>query len=92
MVRMKMKILLVQADRDAGTFNTFTAAFFIPSIALEQVAACTPQGHEITTVNEWYGKVDTGIDCDIVGISAFTKDAFRAYTIADEFRARGISG
>ena len=90
MMRMKMKILLVQADRDAGTFNTFTAAFFIPSIALEQVAACTPQGHEITTVNEWYGKVDTGIDCDIVGISAFTKDAFRAYAIADEFRARGI--
>ncbi len=85
-----MRILLVQADRDAGRYGRIAARFFIPSLALEQIAACTPSQHEIMAVNEWYEKVDLNIECDLVAISAFTKDAYRAYEIADAFRERGV--
>jgi len=85
-----MKILLVQADRDAGHYNPILSRFFIPSLALEQIAASTPEKHDVYAVNEWYEKVDTDIECDLVAISAFTKDAYRAYKIADEFRERGV--
>jgi radical SAM superfamily enzyme YgiQ (UPF0313 family) len=85
-----MKILLVQADRDAGKYGKILPKFFIPSLALPQLAACTPKKYEVKIVNEWYEKVDFDEDCDLVAVSAFTKDAYRAYDIADEFRQRGI--
>ncbi|MBC7081056.1 MAG: radical SAM protein [Thermoplasmatales archaeon] len=85
-----MKILLVNAYKNAGYFSRLRAKFFIPSLTLSQVAACTPRKYEIKIVNEWYEKVNFDEDCHLVGISAFTPDAYRAYEIADKFRERGI--
>ncbi|MBC7128871.1 MAG: radical SAM protein [Thermoplasmatales archaeon] len=85
-----MKILLVNAYKNAGYFSRLRAKFFIPTLSLLQIASCTPEKHQVKIVNEWYEKVDFEEECDLVGISAFTPDAFRAYEIADEFRKRGI--
>ena len=80
----------MQADRDAGRYSRIAARFFVPSLALEQIAACTLPGHKIMAVNEWYERVDLNTECDLVAISTFTKDAYRAYEIADAFREKGI--
>lgn len=85
-----MKILLVNAYKNAGYFSKLRAKFFIPPLSLFQVAASTPGGYEIKIVNEWYEKVNFEEDCHIVGISAFTPDVYRAYEIADRFRERGV--
>ncbi len=83
-----MKILFVQADRDAGRYK-ISSKFFIPSLTLEQLIASTPEKYEIKIVNEWYEKVDFEEDCHVVAISSFTKDAYRAYELAKEFKMRG---
>ena len=59
-------------------------------LTLHQIAACTPAKHEVVIIDENYRNVDFSGDYDIVGISAMTATAPRAYRIADEFRARGI--
>ena len=52
-----MKILLIQADRDTGKYK-YVWKFFISSLTLEQIAACTPPQHEIKFINEWYEKTE----------------------------------
>ena len=90
-----MKILLVfpklehgvTTYKDRGT--AFAKFFSNPYLSLAQVAACTPPGHEIRIIDENYEKIDFDEPWDIVGITALTMLAYRAYKIADEFRARG---
>ena len=87
-----MRILLVEPDVDHGKFRRYHVRFaMIPSLSLYQVAACTPREHEIEIISEWYDKIDFNKNYDIVGISTFTKDAPRAYEIAERFRKKGIT-
>jgi radical SAM superfamily enzyme YgiQ (UPF0313 family) len=60
-----------------------------PPLNLGIVAALTPRDWEIKLVDE---NVETLIyhEADLVGITAFTSAANRAYQIAGEYRARGI--
>ena len=64
-------------------------ALRIPQIALNIVASLTPPHYGIRIVEEELERVDADEECDIVGISAMTPNAPRAYRIADEFRKRG---
>ncbi len=93
-----MKILLVAA----GTPNHYgRRTWFIPivnlytqhlSLTLSQLAAITPPGHSITIVDENNGQqVDFTKDYDVVAVSSFTKQIYRAYEIADAFRAKGTT-
>lgn len=61
-------------------------------LGLSVVAALTPPGWEITILDENLGRPDYARlpAPDLVGITAFTSQAPRAYEIAAEFRARGI--
>jgi len=60
------------------------------SAALGLIAALTPKEHEVTLTEEHMGdEVVFRDDVDIVGITAMTKQAGRAYQIADEYRRRG---
>jgi len=91
-----MKILLVfprlehgvTTYRDKG--SPFAKLFANPYLSLSQVAACTPPSHEIRIIDENYEKIDFDEPWDLVGITALTMLAPRAYQIADEFRARGV--
>jgi radical SAM superfamily enzyme YgiQ (UPF0313 family) len=58
-------------------------------LALPTLAALTPAQHQVHIVDENFEAVDFDFPCDIVGITAMTQQALRAYELADEFRRRG---
>jgi radical SAM superfamily enzyme YgiQ (UPF0313 family) len=61
-------------------------------LALAYVAAATPKHWSVELIDEQCeGPLDyDAIDADLVGLTAFTTQAPRAYRIAGQFRARGI--
>lgn len=85
-----MKLLLIApAWADPLWKKEKTKAIF-PPLNLAIVAALTPEDWEIRIVDENLEDVDTSLDVDLVGITAMTALAPRAYQIADAFRARGV--
>ncbi|MDD2500551.1 MAG: radical SAM protein [Geobacter sp.] len=64
--------------------------FQLPSLSLKQVAAVTPPEWEVLLADEVQEEIDFEGEYDLVGITAMTHQAVRAYQIADRFRARGI--
>lgn len=61
-----------------------------PPLSLLQVAALTSPEHEVVLQDEAVQDLDLDAPCDLVGITAFTSSAPRAYDVADSFRLRGI--
>jgi radical SAM superfamily enzyme YgiQ (UPF0313 family) len=61
-----------------------------PPIGLMKVAALTSPDWRATIADEKIAKLDLNQDADLVGITAMTPTAKRAYQIADHFRRRGI--
>jgi radical SAM superfamily enzyme YgiQ (UPF0313 family) len=61
-------------------------------LTLTTLAALVPEelGAEVTVVDEGVADIDPGIAADLVGISAITGTAPRAYELAAGFRRRGI--
>lgn len=64
--------------------------FQLPSLSLQQVAAVTPPDWDVTLVDESQDPVPSGREFDLVGITAMTHQAARAYEIADQFRRDGV--
>ncbi|MDO9068782.1 MAG: radical SAM protein [Deltaproteobacteria bacterium] len=64
--------------------------FQLPSLSLQQVAAITPANWEVTLVDESQDPIPIGRAFDLVGITAMTHQATRAYEIADLFRQEGV--
>ena len=64
----------------------------LPSLGLLYLAACTPDGHDLTYFEaESDGKEPSELyDCDLVAISTFSAQVFEAYAIADRLRKRGV--
>ena len=92
--RRAMRVVLVSPDRkdvvEARARGRPRLKAPFPPLSLLQVAALTPPGHEVVLVDEAVEDVCCDIPCDLVGITAFTSSAPRAYDIAGEFRQRGI--
>jgi radical SAM superfamily enzyme YgiQ (UPF0313 family) len=61
------------------------------SLSLPQLAAVTPEEHNIEIIDENYEKIDFRKKVDLVGITCLTMYVKRAYEIADKFRSQGIS-
>ena len=59
-------------------------------LTLPYLAALTPKGWEIELVDESTADIDFDTRADVVAISSWTINAFRAYDIAAAFRERGI--
>ncbi len=57
--------------------------------ALHTIAGLTPADHLVTIVDENYERLEWEGNWDLVGITAMTQQALRAYEIAEEFRRRG---
>lgn len=64
--------------------------FQLPSLSLQQVAAVTPPHWEVTLVDESQDPIPCGREFDLVGITAMTHQAPRAYEIADQLRQEGV--
>lgn len=82
-----MKILLVSPIRDPHQFTN--KAILIPQLALFILQGLTPENHEVEIVEEEYMQLDLDAECDVVGISCMTSNAYRGYRIADAFREKG---
>ena len=64
--------------------------FQLPSLSLKLVAAATPPEWDIVLADELHEEIPFDGDFDVVGITAMTHQAVRAYQVADRFRARGV--
>jgi len=60
-----------------------------PPLSLMTLAALTPEDVEVDLVDEAVQAIDFDTEADIIGITATTAAANRAYEIADQFRQRG---
>lgn len=91
-----MKLLLVMADAKIHCLRigTYTRSFREAPLTLTTLAALVPDGlnADIVLVDESVERVnfDKFLDVDLVGISALTGTAVRAYEIADYFRKRAV--
>lgn len=64
--------------------------FRMPSFGLLKVASLTPAGWQVAIVDEKVERLDLNAAADVVGITAMTATANRAYELADHFRRRGV--
>jgi radical SAM superfamily enzyme YgiQ (UPF0313 family) len=94
---MGRKLVLVNPVNPARTGLTFNKSSRFPPIGLGIVAALTPNHWDVALVDEnWepfiYQDADpsTGSGPSLVGITAFTASANRAYEIAAIYRERGV--
>lgn len=82
-----MKILLISPERERKKEEAFL--FRLSFLNLPYVAAVTPPGVELKIVDEAFEKIDFEEKVDLVGITAQTPVAPRAYQIAEKFKKRG---
>lgn len=83
-----MKILLVSPERERKKEEAFL--FRLGFLNLPYVAAVTPPDIEVRMVDEAFEKIDFEEKVDLVGLTAQTPVAPRAYQIAGEFRKKGV--
>jgi len=83
-----MKILLIAPERERKKEEAFL--FRLGFLNLPYVAAATPLDCEVRIVDEAYERINFDEKVDLVGITAQTPVAPRAYQIAEEFRKRGV--
>ena len=62
--------------------------WFAPPLSLLTIASLTPSNIEVKIIDEHFEEIDFNQEYDIVGITAMTQQAFRAYEIADRFNRR----
>jgi radical SAM superfamily enzyme YgiQ (UPF0313 family) len=62
----------------------------LPPLSILYLAGLTPEEHEVKIVDECVQPIDFDEAADLVGITALTFTAKRAYQIADEYRRRNV--
>ena len=72
------------------TQSQYVKPWAAPPLSLLTIAALTPPEIEIVYINERFERIDFNKKYDLVGITAMTHQAIRAYEIADNFRERNI--
>jgi radical SAM superfamily enzyme YgiQ (UPF0313 family) len=85
-----MKILLIYPTTldQQGTPVKYKKAY-LPPLSLAIIDSLTPKKHFVKVINDAVEQVDLTADFDLIGITALTAQAPRAYQIADAFRSRG---
>jgi radical SAM superfamily enzyme YgiQ (UPF0313 family) len=83
-----MKLLLINPRNRVSLYGDY----LWQPLALGYVAAATPRHWDVELIDEQCeGALDySGAQADLVGLTAFTTQAPRAYAIAGQFRSRGI--
>lgn len=94
---MKIKLIFpkkkeADIERWSGNFLSFVYGvkkYGVASLTLPTVAALTPSDMEVSITDENICPINFDEEADLVGITANTWLAPRAYEIADQFRQRG---
>jgi len=68
-----------------------TAFSILPTLYARQIAAITPDNHNVTVINERYQSIPYTQKFDIVNINFTTSTAPHAYDIADTFKKQGTA-
>ena len=84
---MKIRLINPVGDRTSGLNGNPRSKH--PPLSLVCLAAETPENWEVEIVDENMAD-HTFKECDLVGLTAFTSNAPRAYQIAAEYRQAGI--
>lgn len=59
--------------------------FNIPGLALETLAALTPEHIEVRLIDDHLENIDFDTEADVIAVTAFTPQATRAYLIGDRY-------
>ncbi|MGC9320372.1 MAG: B12-binding domain-containing radical SAM protein [Armatimonadota bacterium] len=86
---MEICLIAPEAARVHGDPERLGQPLF-PPLGLMTLAALTPSEHNVTIIDESVEPVDPDLEPDVVGLTAMTAAAPRAYQLGDHFRARGI--
>ncbi|MBN1305088.1 MAG: B12-binding domain-containing radical SAM protein [Anaerolineales bacterium] len=86
---MKRKLLLINPVNPVRTGLTVNKSSRFPPISLGIIAALTPESWTVELIDENWEPFEYQ-PADLVGITAFTASAPRAYEIAGQYRQRGI--
>ena len=83
-----MKLVLINPRNRVSLYGDY----LWQPLALGYVAAATPKHWEVELIDEQCegARVYSEVQADLVGLTAFTTQAPRAYRIAEQFRSRGI--
>ena len=84
---MRKLLLINPSNTHKGLGNVRATAW--PPLNLPYLAAVTPPSYQIEVIDENIGPFHFA-DADIVGITAYTASACRAYQIAQRYRQQGI--
>lgn len=83
---MKLELIVPAANGS----NPTRKKTLLPPLGLAMVAALTPPEVEVSLADENVAAIDFEKGIDLVGITALTSTAQRAYNIADTFRTKGV--
>jgi radical SAM superfamily enzyme YgiQ (UPF0313 family) len=95
-----MKIELINPNNPSNAANipflqkglfSWNAKAYSPPLNLCMIAAYTPNEFQVSIRDECVEPIDFEKDVDLVGLTAYTNNALRAYEIADSFRRRGVT-
>ena len=89
-----MKVKLIDpAPKDSILTQTAKdiKSYWFARLSLTTIAALTPSEIEVAITDENIEDIDFDEDVDLVGLTAMTMHAPRAYEIADRFREKGIT-
>jgi radical SAM superfamily enzyme YgiQ (UPF0313 family) len=85
----KKKLLLINPVNQDKIGLTINPSSRFPPLGLAIIASLTPKDFQIKLIDENFDKFEYE-DADIVGITAFTSVANRAYEIATQYKKRNI--
>ncbi len=89
MKNKKLRVALIYPNRYAKYNLRDSPLIRLPPLNLLTIAGLTPREYYIEIVDERYEKIDFTRDYDLVGITALTCNASRAYEIARRFHENG---
>jgi len=81
-----MKLLLISPR---SSDKKSPVGFKVPQVALQIIAALTPENVKVSMVDEHISDIDFSKDYDLVGISIMTATAKRGYHLARTFKEKG---
>jgi radical SAM superfamily enzyme YgiQ (UPF0313 family) len=90
MRRIRVKLILPSLTEATSPYWRPIKYSLFPPLGLATLAAFLDPDDEAVLVDEHVQRLDTGDQPDLVLIQAYITNAYRAYRIADHYRARGV--
>lgn len=89
--RRRFRVELITAESEASRRVRHRRLIRFPQLTMPLLAAYTPENWEVSHTDEIVQPVDFNKRVDLVGITANTPAASHAYSLAHEFRRRGVA-